>query len=191
MKRIAVFVSGTGSNARKILEYFIDHEAIEVAMIISNRKNAKALQLAEEYDISTFVLTKSYLYDSEDILRILEVEHIDLIVLAGFLWQIPDYLVQAYTDRMINIHPSLLPKYGGKGMYGLNIHKAVHEAGEDTSGLTIHIVNEEYDKGKILHQEEVSIKECCSPEEIASKILKKEHQVFPKVIEKHLQQSLN
>lgn len=191
MKKIAIFASGTGSNARKIVEYFKESTTIEVALIVSNRKKALVLKMAEEFEIEHFVIDRASFYTSvEDekespiLLKKLAESEIDFIALAGFLWLIPDYLVEAYDKKMLNIHPALLPKYGGKGMYGKYVHEAVKAAGEKESGISIHFVNKKYDEGDIVFQHKCSLDEQDNPNDIAAKVLKLEHEYFPKIIEK-------
>ena len=186
MKRIAIFGSGGGSNAKSILEYFKSSDEIEVALIVSNRPDAGILDHAKDFNVASVVLDRTTFYGREDILDVLRNHGIDCIALAGFLWLVPEYLVKAYPNNIINIHPALLPKYGGKGMYGMNVHKAVKEAGEHESGITIHTIDEEYDRGKILYQERVDLDESDSAEDIAAKVLKVEHANFARVIAEHL-----
>ena len=186
MKKIAIFASGRGSNARKIIEHFEENEKVDVRLIISNKKDAGVLSMGPEFVIPTKILTRKEFYDSETLVKDLKSYEIDLIVLAGFLWLIPDYLVRNFRRKIINIHPALLPKYGGKGMYGMNVHQAVHAAKEQESGITIHFVNNEYDKGAVIFQESCPISPSDSPEDIAAKVLKLEHQYFPRVISKLL-----
>jgi phosphoribosylglycinamide formyltransferase-1 len=183
MINISIFASGTGSNARKIIEYFIDHDQIDVKLLVSNKANAKVLQLADEYDISTCIINKDYFYKSSDLINIHRKESIDLIILAGFLWLIPPYLLEAFPNKILNIHPSLLPMYGGKGMYGMHIHEAVKLANEKETGMTIHLVNKDYDKGEILFQSKCLLTDEDTPETIAKKVLNLEHKYYPKVIE--------
>lgn len=183
MQRIAILASGTGSNARRMVEHFQDHEEIEVALIASNKKFAGVLQMAAEHDVDTHIITRDSLYESESFLQLLQEKDIDWIVLAGFLWLIPSSLIQAFPDKIVNIHPSLLPQYGGKGMYGMNVHRAVAEAGETHSGMTIHIVNERYDEGAILFQAQTQLAASDTAEDIAAKVLKLEHQYYPSVVE--------
>ncbi len=188
MQRIAIFASGTGSNARKIVEYFQQNQQAQVALIVSNKKDAKVLDLAAEYDISTHLLQRSNFYETEQLLDILKKEQIDLLVLAGFLWLIPPYLVRAYPQAIINIHPALLPKYGGKGMYGRYVHEAVKAAGERESGITIHYVNEQYDEGDIIFQASCPIEAADTPEQIFQKVQELEHRHFPEVLAQLLDQ---
>lgn len=186
MKRIAIFGSGGGSNARCILEYLADNSEIEVSLIISNKATAGIFNHALEFDVPTLLLDREGFYETETLLSQLSEKKIDLIVLAGFLWLIPTYLIQAYPEKIINIHPALLPKYGGKGMYGMNVHRAVKEAGESESGITIHTIDEVYDRGKILYQEAVDLDGTETPEQIAAKVLKLEHANFARVVTEHL-----
>lgn len=187
MKRIAIFVSGTGSNARKIMEYFASRADVSVALLVSNKPDAPALQLAASFHVPQTVLERTAFYDSQQILDTLAAHQIDFIVLAGFLWKIPDYLVERFHKRMINIHPALLPNYGGKGMYGIRVHEAVHAAGDAESGITIHYVNAHYDEGDIVFQARCSIEPKDSPQDIARKVLVLEHHYLPLVIDALLQ----
>ena len=183
MRKIAIFASGTGSNAKKIIEYFKDHENIKVALIVTNRADAPVLNLASVYPVENIVLNRKEFYESSSLLKQLEQHAIDFIVLAGFLWLIPPYLVTAYNNKMINIHPALLPKYGGKGMYGMNVHQAVKAANEPETGITIHYVNEKYDEGNIIFQASTTLGPDDSPKDIAKKVQLLEHQHFAPVIE--------
>ena len=183
VKNIAILASGAGSNAQKILEYFSDRMDIAVPLIISNKKEAGVLNIAKLSSIDTFVVTRDTFYSTTDLLIELDKRNIDFIVLAGFLWLIPPYLIQHYPDRIINIHPALLPKYGGKGMYGHFVHEAVHLAKDTHSGITIHFVNEKYDEGSIVFQERCEILPSDQPEEIAKKVQVLEHSYYPTVID--------
>ncbi len=183
MRRIAILASGTGSNARKIVEHLQDNEFVEVVLIASNRKSAKVLDMASDHSIATTVITRSDFYQSESFLNQLRELDVDWIVLAGFLWLVPSNLISAYPNRIVNIHPALLPAYGGKGMYGINVHKAVKDNNDNVSGMTIHLVNENYDDGAIIFQGRTDIDPSDSPEDIAAKVLKLEHKYYPKVIE--------
>ncbi|HKK77885.1 MAG TPA: phosphoribosylglycinamide formyltransferase [Saprospiraceae bacterium] len=185
-RNIALFVSGTGSNARKIIEYFQDKEAVNCPLLISNKASAPALAMAEDYGLETMVLERPDFYESEDLLTVLEKYDIHLIVLAGFLWLIPPYLVAAYPRAIINIHPALLPKFGGKGMYGMHVHRAVKAAHEEESGITIHYVNERYDEGDIIFQARCQLEESDGPELIAQRVQALEHRHFAPVIERLL-----
>lgn len=180
-KRIAIFASGKGSNARAIIDYFKNSENIAVAMIASNNPNAGVLDIAKENDIPVYIFSKAELQN--EALFLSHLSNIDFIVLAGFLWLIPPYLVKHFPNRMINIHPSLLPKFGGKGMYGMKVHEAVYAAKEKETGITIHFVNEHYDQGNYIWQEKVNIETSDSPESIANKVIQLEHHFYPRCIQ--------
>ena len=183
LKNIAILASGAGSNAQKILEHFSDRMDIAVRLIVSNKQEAGVLNIAKVASIDTFVVTRDSFYSPTDLLIELNKRNIDFIVLAGFLWLIPPYLIQHYPDRIINIHPALLPKYGGKGMYGHFVHEAVHLAKDNHSGITIHYVNEKYDEGSIVFQEKCEILPSDQPEDIAKKVQVLEHLYYPTVID--------
>ncbi|HUH18350.1 phosphoribosylglycinamide formyltransferase [Albibacterium sp.] len=182
-KRIAIFASGSGSNAQKILEYFKDHSSAEISIILSNNPDAYVLQRADNFEIPTHVFDRDEFYHSDNILNLLTSLQIDLVVLAGFLWLIPKNLIHAFPNRIINIHPALLPSYGGKGMYGNHVHQAVLEAKEPESGITIHYVNERFDEGKIIYQAKYRIDPDDTIELIQFKGQQLEHLHYPKVIE--------
>ena len=186
MQRIAIFASGNGTNAAKIIEYFKGHATVEVSLVLSNKKAAPVLAKAEAANVETITFNRVELYESNLILEALSNHKIDLVVLAGFMWLVPENLVHEYSDRIINVHPALLPKFGGKGMYGMNVHRAVKEAGEKETGITIHLVNEEYDKGRILAQAKCTIEEKDTPATIAEKIHALEYANFPVEIERYL-----
>lgn len=183
MKNIAIFASGTGSNARKIIDYFEGHSKIKVVLVVANRPDALVLDMAGAKNISTLVINRNYLYESEQLLAELGRYGVDFIALAGFLWLAPPYLVKAFKNKIVNIHPALLPKYGGKGMYGSRVHEAVKNAGETISGITIHHVNEHYDEGDIIFQATCDITPEDTPATIASKVQQLEHQYFAPIIE--------
>ena len=183
VKNIAILASGAGSNAQKILEYFSDRMDIAVRLIVSNKPEAGVLNIAKLASVDTLVVSRDSFYSSTDLLVELDKYNIDFIVLAGFLWLIPPYLIQHYPERIINIHPALLPKYGGKGMYGHFVHEAVHLAKETHSGITIHYVNEKYDEGSIVFQERCEILPSDQPEDIARKVQVLEHFYYPTVID--------
>lgn len=185
--RIAIFASGTGSNAKKIIEYFQLRQDINVALVVSNRPSAGVLKLAEDAEIPSKVLLRRDFTNEAFVLDLMDQYKIDFIVLAGFLLLIPNFLVRKYPHRMLNIHPALLPKYGGKGMYGMNVHKAVKAANETESGMTIHFVNEKYDEGAIVFQAKTQIDPVDSPQDIANKVLVLEHLYYPKVIDASIQ----
>ncbi|MBK8878371.1 MAG: phosphoribosylglycinamide formyltransferase [Haliscomenobacter sp.] len=189
MKNIAIFASGTGSNARKIMEYFALRKDIRVGLVVSNRSDAPVLQIAASFQIPTLIIERQNFSQTEDLLVQLEAFQVKYIVLAGFLWKIPPYLVRRFAGCMINIHPALLPKYGGKGMYGMHVHEAVRQAGDHETGITIHLVNERYDEGAILFQA------CCpvfpedSPADIAKSVQALEHAYFPLVVDAFVQKT--
>lgn len=187
-KNIAIFVSGSGSNCENIIQYFTGNDLVNIALVLSNRADAYALTRAEKYHIPTTVMGKKDFNDEQKIMPLLEEYQIDFIVLAGFLLMIPDFLVRAYQRRMINLHPALLPKFGGKGMYGHHVHEAVKAAGETETGMTVHWVSDVCDGGEIIAQFKTAISPDDTPEDIADKehILEMEH--FPQVIEKILLQ---
>ena len=184
MKNLAIFASGGGSNARAIINYFAKEASeIRVTLIVSNKKDAGVLSIAQENGIAAIVIDKTTFYETTVLLDELKASNIEYIVLAGFLWLIPAYLVDNYDKRMLNIHPALLPKFGGKGMYGHHVHEAVKAAGEIESGPTIHWVTKNYDEGTIVFQAKTGLAPSDSPVEIARKVLELEHKHFPKVIE--------
>lgn len=183
MKRIAIFASGSGSNAEKISEYFAERKDVEVTLILTNNPQAGVIQRARRLHIPVLVFDRTTFYDSERILRILQNNDIDFIVLAGFMMLIPRYLVDGYTQRIVNIHPALLPKFGGKGMYGQFVHEAVVSAGEKESGITIHYVNERYDEGNIIFQATCEVLPTDRADDVANKIHALEHHHFPRVID--------
>lgn len=191
MVRIAVFASGGGSNAEKIIQYFEHHPNIKIALVISNNKNAGVIGIAERYKVPKQVILRKDMYESDHLLTLLKNYKIDLLVLAGFLWLIPDYLISAYTNKIINIHPSLLPKYGGKGMYGHHVHEAVKADQSAISGMTVHLVNEKYDEGDIIFQKECILNQEMNATEIAAEVLKLEHKYFSEVIENYITTHIN
>ncbi|MDO8927853.1 MAG: phosphoribosylglycinamide formyltransferase [Bacteroidota bacterium] len=184
MKRIAIFASGAGTNAQKIIEHFLNSKEIVVDSLWSNDENAYALIRAEKLGIETFTFDSDEFYRSNEILDRLYDHRIDMIVLAGFLWLVPRNLTELFT--VINIHPALLPKYGGKGMYGMNVHKSVLASKDKESGITIHRVNQDYDKGKIIFQATCPILPKDTPETLAARIHELEHENYPRVIEEIL-----
>lgn len=186
MLNIAIFASGTGSNAKKIIEHFKTNSDIQVKLVVSNKKTAAVLDMAASFGIDTKVITRKEFYNTTDLLTTLSEYSIDFIALAGFLWLIPTYLVEAYPRKMVNIHPALLPKFGGKGMYGSHVHEAVAAAQEPISGMTIHFVNEQYDEGNIIFQAHCYLTPNDTPKDIARKVLVLEHQYFSQVIEQLL-----
>ena len=182
-KRIAIFASGSGSNAQKIMEHFKRNNDVEVALILTNNPEAYVLQRADNFEIPSHIFDKKEFYTSDHVVTLLKSLNIDLIVLAGFLWLIPQNLLSAFPNKIINIHPALLPKYGGKGMYGDYVHRAVLNAAELESGITIHFVNSEFDEGEIIHQSKFKIEKSDDLEMVKFKVQQLEHLHFPKVIE--------
>ncbi len=178
---IAVLASGKGSNAEQICHYFMLHPNIHVRLIVSNKPEAGVLKVADHYTVEKVVIPNSRL--EADLLPVLMSADIDFVVLAGFLRVIPADVVKTYTGKMVNIHPALLPAYGGKGMYGRLVHQAVIDAGETKSGITIHFVTEEYDKGDIIFQQSCEIEPSDTPDRLAEKIHQLEHRHYPVVIE--------
>ena len=185
MKKIVLFASGNGSNVENIIQHFKNSTLIAVAGVFTNNPQAKVLEKAKKHNVASFVFSKNDL-ESKLILQKLQSIQPDLIVLAGFLLKFPEHIIAEFPDKIINVHPALLPKYGGKGMYGMHVHKAVLDNKEKETGITIHYVNEHYDEGAFIFQTSVNIEECETPEEIAAKIHELEHQYFPVVIEKLL-----
>jgi phosphoribosylglycinamide formyltransferase-1 len=185
-KKLAIFASGAGTNADAIAKYFAENEKVEISLIITNRSEAGVLKVAERHDIPSLYLPKSDWQDEELVLNLLDEFGVDLIILAGWLLLIPRFLVKHFEGRILNIHPALLPKYGGKGMYGSKVHRAVKEAGDKESGITIHQVNENYDEGGIVQQFSVKIETEDSVEDIESKVRKLELSHYPEVIEKFI-----
>ena len=181
MKNIVLFASGGGSNAAQIMQHFAGSGNCAVAALFTNNPNAGAIARADQFGVPTHIFTREELNDGTVLQKVNEYAP-SLIVLAGFLWKFPGAIIAAYPHKVINIHPALLPGYGGKGMYGMNVHRAVHENKEKESGITIHYVDENYDEGSIIFQQAVAIEECLSPEEVSLKVLALEHEHFPKVI---------
>ncbi|MCC8408738.1 phosphoribosylglycinamide formyltransferase [Mucilaginibacter sp. UR6-1] len=182
-KRIAIFASGSGSNAQKIMEHFKRHSDAEVAIILTNNPQAYVLQRADNFEIPSHVFNRQEFYETDDVIRLLKNLNIDIIVLAGFLWLVPQSLLKAFPNKIINLHPALLPKYGGKGMYGDNVHKAILAAGEEESGITIHFVNEQFDEGEVIHQSRFKIEPGDTLEIVKFKGQQLEHHHFPRVVE--------
>lgn len=185
MKNIVIFASGAGSNAQAIINYFRENEEVAVSLIVCNKAGAGVLKIAADEEIDSLLLDKKIIEDVS-FLDILKDYKTNLIVLAGFLWKIPDYLIKAYDNKIINIHPSLLPNYGGKGMYGSHVHEAVIANKETESGITIHLVNEEYDKGRILLQKKVALTSEDTAISLAKKIHVLEHEWFAQTINNFL-----
>jgi phosphoribosylglycinamide formyltransferase-1 len=182
MIKLAILASGSGSNAEKIMEHFQGSTIAEVALIASNKTDAFVLERAKKFGVPTFTFTRKEL-EAGLLTAKLQQENIDWVILAGFLLKIPEELIRAFPNRMVNIHPALLPNYGGKGMYGHHVHEAVKAAGDTETGITIHLVNEQYDEGKIIFQAATSVTPEDTPDSIAAKVHDLEHRYFPEVIE--------
>jgi phosphoribosylglycinamide formyltransferase-1 len=182
--KIAIFVSGKGTNAQKIIQYFQNRKDIEVSLVCSNNPRSEVLELAHSLNINQLIFNKETLNSPDGVIHFLNEKGITHIVLAGFLWLVPVHLIEIFKNKIINIHPALLPKYGGKGMFGLNVHEAVKAAGERETGITIHLVNERYDEGQYLFQEKVDLTGAETAQEIAQKVQELEHQYYPRVIER-------
>jgi len=182
MNNLAIFASGSGTNAENIIRFFRTDPETKVKIVLSNRPEAFVLNRASNLGIETVTFTRDEFRNTNKIINILIDREIDLIILAGFLWLIPEYLVSAFPDRIVNIHPALLPKFGGKGMYGSRVHEAVIAQGESESGITIHYVNEKYDEGNIIFQARCTVEKDETPESLAKKVHKLEYEHFPRVI---------
>ena len=185
--KLAIFASGKGSNAANIIRYFNDHPSVSVGLIICNNANAGVVEIAKKNGVPVLIITQQSLGDSKECLAALKKAGIDYLVLAGFLWKLPQHIIDAFPNKILNIHPALLPRYGGKGMYGQHVHEAVIAAKESQSGITIHVVDEHYDNGDIVFQATCPIDAAETPESLAAKIHALEQQHFPKVIEQYLQ----
>jgi phosphoribosylglycinamide formyltransferase-1 len=182
-KRIAIFASGSGSNAQKIMEHFKRSSDAEVVLILTNNPHAYVLQRADNFEVPSHIFTRNEFYNTDDVIKLLKNLQVDLIVLAGFLWLVPVSLLKAFPNKIINLHPALLPKYGGAGMYGDHVHKAVLANKEEESGITIHFVDENFDEGEIIHQSKFRIEPGDNLEMIKFKGQQLEHQHFPRVVE--------
>lgn len=180
--RIAIFASGSGTNAEEIMKHFSHHPRVEVVMLLSNSPEAFALKRAEKFNVPTAIFTRKDYKESQVVLEWLQQKQVTHVVLAGFLWLVPAYLTDAFPDRIINIHPSLLPKFGGKGMYGMKVHEAVKEQGEIATGITIHLVNEHYDEGRVIFQASCPVGPQDTPETIAQQVHRLEYAHYPRVI---------
>ncbi len=184
MKKIAVLASGSGSNAENLVKYFRKGDLARVSVILSNKKDAFALERAHRLGVPSLYFGRDDFYNSSKILETLKEQEIDCIVLAGFLWLVPDDIIEYFSERIVNIHPALLPKYGGKGMFGMKVHAAVVENGEHETGITIHYVNSNYDEGSIIFQAKTEVLPTDSPEMVAEKIHALEYEHFPRIVEK-------
>jgi phosphoribosylglycinamide formyltransferase-1 len=185
-KRIAIFASGSGSNAQKIMEYFKKHHDAEVSIVLTNNPEAYVLQRADNFEIPSHIFDRQEFTKTEEVANLLKNLQIDLIVLAGFLWLIPENLLKAFPNKIINIHPALLPKFGGKGMYGDKVHQSVLDAHEEESGITVHFVNENFDEGEVIHQSRFRIDEDDDIEMLKFKGQQLEHLHYPRVVDQLL-----
>jgi len=190
-KQIVLLASGSGSNVENIANYFERDPNVSIAAVLTNKRDAQVLDRCDRLKISSLCFNRQAFTESDCVLKIVKSLHPDLIVLAGFLWKIPKNLIRAFPDQIINIHPALLPKYGGKGMYGMNVHKAVKENKDEETGITIHYVNENYDEGAIIHQAKTKLLPEDSAETIGKKVQQLEYHCFPRVIEKLLSSPTN
>lgn len=185
-KRIVLFASGSGTNVENIIRFFHDDPRVIVCCVLTNKRDAGVIDRCNNLNVSTFFFNRHAFNDPGALLALLECQSPDLIVLAGFLWKIPDTILRKFPDKILNIHPALLPKYGGKGMFGIKVHEAVKAHGETETGITIHYVNEQYDEGTIIEQVKTAIAITDTPECIAEKVHELEYEYFPKVIERVL-----
>ena len=185
MKKILLFASGAGSNVENIIQYFKNIPDIIIVGVFTNNPHAKVLDVAKAHNVPSLIFNRTELNEGFVLKKVNELQP-DLIVLAGFLWKFPEHIIAVYPNKIINIHPALLPKYGGKGMYGMKVHETVLENKEKETGITIHYVNEHYDEGEFILQKKVNIESCVSAEEIVAKVQELEHKHFPEVIEKLL-----
>lgn len=183
-KNIAIFASGSGSNAERLTDYFTDSKLVNVSLFLTNNKTAGVIERGHRLGIPTVIFNKTAFAKSDKIVDLLVNQQIDFVVLAGFLWLIPENLLKAFPDKIINIHPALLPKYGGKGMWGHHVHEAVVANKEAETGITIHLVNEEYDKGEVLFQAKCEVLPTDSAADVAAKIHQLEYKHFPEIVEK-------
>ena len=188
MKRIVILASGSGSNAENIINYFKNNKFISIERVLSNKKNAFVLERAKRLNVSNMSFNRSDFYNSNKIVELLK-KNADYVILAGFLWKIPQNILEAFPNKIINIHPALLPKYGGKGMYGMHVHEAVVANSEKESGITIHYVNENYDEGAIIFQKSFDVVPTDTADDVAGKIHTLEYAHFPEVIEKVILQN--
>ncbi len=181
--RIALFASGSGTNVKNITNYFNGKTTAKPVCVLCNKPDAFVLERAKRLNLDSLTFNRADFNDGKKIMEYLHKNEIDLIVLAGFLWLVPEYLIKEYPNRIVNIHPALLPKFGGKGMYGMHVHEAVKQSGETETGITIHLIDGNYDKGNTVFQAKVQVSPSDSPDDIANKVHKLEYEYYPKVIE--------
>jgi phosphoribosylglycinamide formyltransferase-1 len=182
MKRIVIFASGSGTNAENLIGFFHNRDNASVIQVLTNNPHAKVLDRCKKLNVSAISFNRTAFYTTDDVLNILKSSKPDLIVLAGFLWKFPENILKEFTNKVINIHPALLPKYGGKGMYGMHVHEAVVNNKETETGITIHYVNEQYDEGAVIFQAKCEVLSSDSAEDVAVKISKLEMEHFPEVV---------
>ena len=186
MKRIVIFASGSGTNAENLIKFFRNSDNASVIQVLTNNPHAKVLERAKSLKVSALSFNRIAFTKTKDVLNILRASKPDIIVLAGFLWKFPEHILNEFPNKVINVHPALLPKYGGKGMYGMRVHEAIVENNETETGITIHYVNEHYDQGTIIFQAKCNVYKNDTPQDVADKIHKLEMEHFPKVVEKLL-----
>ena len=186
MKRIAIFASGAGSNAEKIIHHFANHSSIAVALVVCNKPDAGVINIAKQNAVPVLLIEKEEFFNGDHYIKNLIKHNIDFLILAGFLWKIPVRLIETFPEKIINIHPALLPAYGGKGMYGNFVHEAVIKAGEVQSGITVHVVDEIYDNGAAIFTATCPVAPDDTPQTLAARIHQLEHKFYPQVIEKYI-----
>ena len=186
MKRIVIFASGSGSNAENLIKFFQNSDSTSVVQVLTNNQHAKVLDRCKRLKVSAFSFNRTAFTKTDDVLNLLKATKPDLIVLAGFLWKFPEHILEAFPNKVINVHPALLPKYGGKGMYGMHVHEAVVANNESETGITIHYVNENYDEGAIIFQAKCEVNKKDTVKVVAAKIHELEMKHFPEVVKKLL-----
>jgi phosphoribosylglycinamide formyltransferase-1 len=186
MKRIVIFASGSGTNAENLIKFFHNSDNAAVIQVLTNNPHAKVLERAKNLKVSALSFNRIAFTKTDDVLNILRASKPDIIILAGFLWKFPEHILDEFPNKVINVHPALLPKYGGKGMYGMHVHEAVVKNNENETGITIHYVNEHYDEGAIIFQAKCDVSNTDLPQDVADKIHKLEMKYFPKVVEELL-----
>ncbi|MBN2639392.1 MAG: phosphoribosylglycinamide formyltransferase [Bacteroidales bacterium] len=186
VKKIALFASGSGTNVENIIQYFKKKSRVQIVLVLTNNPKAGVIERAKRLGVPVHIFDKTTLMSTNNISSVLQQFSVNLIVLSGFLLKVPQYLIDDFPEAIINIHPALLPGFGGKGMYGMNVHKAVIESGELKSGITIHLVNEHYDKGRVLFQQAIDIDKEETPDSLAKRIHELEYKYFPQIIESFL-----
>jgi len=182
--RLAIMASGNGTNAQRIMKYFSSDPLIRVELVLCNNPSAFVLERSKKMKVPSMLFNRNDFYNTRHVLDILSVQGVDWIILAGFIWLIPNHILSCYQNRIINIHPALLPNYGGKGMYGMKVHETVIQNGEKESGITIHYVNEQYDKGQIIFQDKCPVFESDTPETLAARVHELEYKWYPEIIER-------